>query len=396
MKASTLIRAMFGGAEREERSTSFQQVWGSGGDWPGDVGAPGAVAALAIPALFGCVDILAGQIAAMPLQTFRAAGGVRERAGGVRERAPDGPLVTGPSVVWAPDEWVYVAAASMILHGEAIGLETQQAANGWPAKLEWVDPRTVDVRRGGAGVEYRIAGELLPSDRVTHVRHGVLLPGRLRGLSALEAMPSTLRSALAQIVFELDWFRFGGHPSGTINVDVDELPGDEAEVIKRRFMDAQRRRQPVVFTTGVTYTAQPADVSSVSLDAARSRVATDVAVACHVPPWMVGGDAGKSMTYSTLETDQAALDVRALMPIYSRLERALSRLTPRPYYLRFNADSSVRADLRTRAEVGEILVRSGQRSANELRAKDELPPVPGGRGDVFAAPPGAQVKGGMG
>lgn len=364
----------------EPRSISYQDVWGSGGDWRAAVGAGAPVsaeAALGVPALFAAVDIVAGQVAAMPLQTFRSG------ADGRRERVTDGPLVAAPSKTFPADEWVYVAVASMMLFGDAIGLVSRFGADGWPAEVEWVDPRRVEIT---AGLAYTVAGERVPTERVLHVRHGVLLPGAVRGLPVTTALRNPLRAGLEAITYELDWFRNGAHPSGVLSVDVPELTGEQAETIVARFVEKTRLRKPVAMSKITSYLPIQSDPGGAGLDAARKRVATDIANACHIPPEMVGGDSGSSMTYGTLETNQMALDVRALMPIYTRLERALSRMMARPRYVRFNADATVRADLRTRAEVAEIQLRSGQRSPDEVRAKDEMPPLPVG-GDVFAWPP---------
>lgn len=367
-------------APGEARAISYQQVWGVGKDTAEAFGVPAVEALLGVPALFACVDIVAGQIAAMPLQTFRTA------SDGRRERAPDGPLVTGPSLLHAPDEWLYVAVASMMLFADAIGLVVRLGSDGWPAEVDWLDPRRVHVERSGTGaLSYAVNGEQVPVDRVVHVKHGLLLPGALRGVPVTSALRQPLRVGLDAITYELDWFRGGAHPTGVLNVDVPELTETQSDDLVARFIRKTRARKPVALSKIASYQQIQSTPEAAGLDATRRRVATEIANACHVPPEMVGGDSGSSMTYGTLETNQMSLDVRALMPLYTRLERALSRLMPRPKYVRFNADATVRADLRTRAEVAEIQLRSGQRNPNEVREKDELPPVPGG--DLFAWPP---------
>lgn len=372
--------ALLGAGPVEERAITFQKVWGAGGDWAAASGAVSVEAALGVPALLSCVDLIAGAVSTMPLQTFRT---IDDR----RERATDGPLVRAPSTVWPADEWVYVAVASMLLHGEAIGLITGHAANGYPSGVEWVDPRQVDVERDGPRLRYRVGGEHVDPVRVVHVRHGLLTPGNVRGQSPVSLLRSPLRAGLEQIVYGLDWFRGGGHPTGVLSIDTDGLTETQATEIADRFIEKTKTRRPVVLTRVANYTAVQSTPEASGLAEARRQVATDIAIAFHVPPEQVGGDTGRSMTYQTLETEQSALDVRALMPVYVRLERALSRLMPQPQYVRFNADAQIRPDTRTRAEVGEILVRSGQRSPDELRAKDELPPIPGGLGGQFAWPP---------
>ena len=370
MGIRSLASQVLGG---DTRAVTYQQVWGAGGDWSQARGGVSVDAAVGFPTLLACVDLIAGTVSAMPLQTFR-------QVDARRERAADGPLLRAPSTVWAPDEWVYVAVASMLLHGEAIGLVTGFGTNGWPTGLEWVDPRQVEVERDGPRVRYRLDSADLDPARVVHVRHGLLTPSTPRGQSPVALLHRSLRTGLEQLVYELDWFQGGGHPTGIMSIDVDGLTGEQADEIAARFMAKTRTRGPVVLTRMANYTPVQSDPSQSGLAEARRRIATDIAIAFHVPPEQVGGETGRSLTYQTLESDQWSLDVRALMPVYSRLERALSRLMPQPQYVRFNADAQIRTDFRSRAEVGEILIRSGQRSIDEVRAKDELPPVPGGGG----------------
>lgn len=368
MSARDWARSLAG--TTEHRAISYQSVWGSGGTWADGLGptiSVSAEAALGVPALLACVDTIAGQISAMPLQTFR-------RTPTIREQIADNPLVAAPSTLWAPDEWVYVAVASMLLHGEAIGIITKATTGGDPLEIEWVDPRRVRVDLVEGRRRYQTETEIVPTDRVFHVHHGVLLAGGVRGRSPISFLANPIRAGLESIAFELDWFKNGAHPSGVLSVDTPELPEAAADALVNRFMAKTRARKPVALAKIATYHQIQSTPEASGLDAARKRVATDIANVFHIPPEMVGGETG-SLTYKNLEMDQAVLDLRALMPVYVRLERALSRLLPDGQFVRFNADFAVRTDLRTRAEVGEILVRSGQRTTDEVRAKDDMPPL---------------------
>jgi HK97 family phage portal protein len=379
MGVREVASALVGG---EARAVSYQDVWGKGGDWRVMATGATAEAALGLPVVFGCVDLIAGQIASMPLQTFRRDGN------GVRVRVADGPLLTSPSVSLASDEWLYVAAASMLVHGEAIGPVLSLAPTGFPAQVEWVAPRRMRVELSPAGPLYWLDGEPIPRDRVVHIRHGVLRPGELRGQSPIQALPDPLRSGLEALRYERDWFTGGAHPSGVLTVQEPILTDEQSSRIKRKFMAAVKGREPVVLGSIASYSPIQSDPSSAGLDAARQRIATDIAIAFHVPPSMVGGTSG-SMTYTNLEADQASLEVRALAPVYRRIERALSRLMPAPDYVRFNADAVLRTDARTRSAIASEMVRAGIKSRDELRELEELPPIPDGSGGAFLWPPGA-------
>lgn len=372
-------------AGADTRSVSFQQVWGSGGDWD-DANTSRSVsveAALGFPSMLAAVDLIAGQISAMPLRSYR-------HVGDTREQIADGPLVASPSDVWAADEWRYVACASMMLHGEAIGVTTRTGSNGWPATVEWVDPRRVNVeRREGGGLLYLINDEMVPSSTVTHIKHGILMPGAIRGRSPVKDLRTSISVGIESLLYEHDWFAGGAHPSGVLSVDVPALSEEQADEIISRFVRKTKARKPVALAKIASYQSIQADPSGAGLELTKRRVANDIANCYHIPPELIGGNLGDSLTYSNLETHQQTLDLRALMPVYTKLERAISRLMPKPSYVRFNADAMLRTDSRTRTEIAQMQVLSGQRTIDEVRAKDELGPITEAPG--YVPPPAAGV-----
>lgn len=352
----------------DNRSISYQQVWGSGGVWEEPTGSKqvSVEAAIGFPSLLSAVDLIAGQIAAMPLRTYR-------HVGEMREQITDGPLVSNPSDVWAADEWRYVACASMLLHGEAIGVTTRTGSNGWPAAIEWVDPRRVNIeRREDGSLLYTINDEIVPSSTVMHIKHGMLLPGAIRGRSPVKDLRTSISIGLESLMYEHEWFAGGAHPSGVLSVDVPALSEEQADEIISRFVRKTKARRPVALAKIASYQSIQADPSGAGLELTKRRVANDIANAFHIPPELIGGNLGDSLTYANLETHQQTLDLRALMPVYTKLERAISRVMPKPTYVKFNADAMLRTDSKTRTEIAEMQLRSGQRTIDEVRAKDEL------------------------
>ena len=76
--------------------------------------------------------------------------------------------------------------------------------------------------------------------------------------------------------------------------------------------------------------------------------ATHVASVFGIPPQMIGGDAGSSLTYSTVELNQIQFLTNTLRPWITRLEEAFNSLLPRPHYVKFNVDAMLRVDTKTR------------------------------------------------
>jgi hypothetical protein len=65
-------------------------------------------------------------------------------------------------------------------------------------------------------------------------------------------------------------------------------------------------------------------------------------------------------------------------PWLVRVEEALTALLPRPQVVKFNTNALLRADTKTRFEVYQIASNIETLTRNEIRAFEDLPPLPGG------------------
>jgi hypothetical protein len=100
---------------------------------------------------------------------------------------------------------------------------------------------------------------------------------------------------------------------------------------------------------------------------------------------MIGAESGSSMTYANVESRFLNLLTLAGRPWIARLEHSLSNLLPGRLLVRADVEELLRTDTLTRVQVQTQRLRSGQRSINEVRAEDNLPPIDGG--DEFLWPP---------
>jgi hypothetical protein len=98
-----------------------------------------------------------------------------------------------------------------------------------------------------------------------------------------------------------------------------------------------------------------------------------IAAVYGIPPEMIGGESGSSMTYANVEQQQINFVMFTLRPWLVRLETAFSALLPDRQYVKFNSDALIRADLKTRWEVNQIRVNLGAASLDEIRAQEDEP-----------------------
>ena len=98
-----------------------------------------------------------------------------------------------------------------------------------------------------------------------------------------------------------------------------------------------------------------------------------------VPPHMIG-DLDRA-TFSNIENQSIAFAVHTIRPWLVRIEQAMNRaLFPEKekgvYFVQFNLDGLMRGDYRSRMEGYAIGRQNGWLSANDIRALENLNPIP--------------------
>ena len=117
----------------------------------------------------------------------------------------------------------------------------------------------------------------------------------------------------------------------------------------------------------------------------QSLKANQIAAMYGLDPTAVGGQPATPMTYVNDEarTLNRAANIR---PYLERLEAAISRALPNRQTVKFDADRTIRTDIKTRTEILGWQIADGRLSVNEARAIEDRPPVPGGDRHNFYTP----------
>jgi HK97 family phage portal protein len=327
---------------------------------------------LTIPAVAKSLMLTAGIIAVMPIDAYRVRGDERSEL----QVLPR--LLREPSAVIPLEDWLYQCIESMIMHGDAVGRIVARDARLFPTQIELVDPAIVTIKTSSAGVlNWFFDRKPVPAEDVWHLA-GRPRVGSQFGIGLIETMMQTAGIALATRKYEAQWFGDGAHPTSILRPSIDPGPVG-AQALKDKFLSIVRgNREPVVLPTGTEFeTLQETPVNSALLEAMRHN-ATDIAQFFNVPPELVGGVSGDSMTYSNVESrvlDLLAFGVQFWMV---KLEKALSRLLPQPMYVKFNENAVVRTDVKTKVDSLVAQVAGGIMTQNEARKPLDLPAIPGG------------------
>lgn len=362
--------------------------------WPVDnLAAPAALnedGALRLGAVLAAGRLLAANIASVDLGVYR-------RVGDAQQQLPLPSLFAQPSAQGTLYDWIFRAVTSLAYRGNAVGVVTARDYLEYPTAVEWLDPANVmcedRVRMTPLGApgsftnpRFYYLGELLPAEDVVHIPW-FQLPGRVWGLSPMGAYAVTVSTGLSAQKFSDDWYRSGGVPPGQFRNQNQTVDQADANVIKRRLVSAIQSHEPIVYGKDWEYTPFTISRGEAEFVDTMRLTASQIAAIYGIPPEMIGGETGGNLSYSSPEQRQIELVQFALLPWLSLLESHLSALLPRGQCVRFNADRLIRPDELTRMSVHEKKRLIGYDNIDGIRAEENLPPLPDGKGKDYTPLP---------
>ena len=355
--------------KREERSnfeTAFLPTTVTDmATWAGQNVTPDA--ALRLSSVWACVRLLTDTISSMPVDAYRA---------GTLEPLPTPAILQSPAAGKPLHEWLAEALNSLLLRGNAYGLITARSgATLLPSQVEMLHPDLVSaVRTADGRIEWRVGGSVIDKSDLLHIRAHPR-PGYPLGLSPVEYASQTIGLGLAVEKFGAQFFGDGCQPSGVLKTN-ENLTPDKARALQQSWISSRKNnRLPAVLTGDLAYTQVSIAPEESQFIESRRLTVSDVARVFGVPPEMIGGEAGGSLTYANVE--QRSLDylTYSVSPWLVRLEYALTSLLPKNQYVKFNAGALLRADTKHRYEAHAIALTAGFLTVDEVRAIEDLPPL---------------------
>lgn len=343
--------------------------------------------ALNLSTVWACARLNAGTISTLPLPTYRLDG--RGYPVVARDHWLFRLLHDRPNHDMSASEFWESQSACVELHGNAYSFK--DLAGFRTISLTPLRPDHMRVERDPDGFllyhyrEPRGGRErIFTEDEILHIR-GFTLDG-ITGLSPIAAARHSLGNALAIEQQVGHTFRNGLRPSGVVSTK--QLLRKEQRAEARQWVNEQvagitNSGKLLYLEAGMEYSALSIPPADAQMLESRAFSVEEICRIFAVPPHMVGHTV-KSTSYGTgIEQQVQGYHTFGLRPRLVRIEQAINRSLVPPaergkIWAEFKIDGLMRSDAAGRAALYSSYAQNGIMTRNELRALENLPPLPGG------------------
>ena len=370
----------------ESRATTFQQVWGSDGEWDrGGTWAGKAVtrdSMLGLSAVFACIRFIVDAVSTLPLHDFGPDGEAPDQPAWMEQPIPADPSMT--LVVHLQQ-----VASSLLIDGNSFTFADPNVYN--PAELRVLDPRKMDIRRGPKGAPiYRVDNVEYDWTNIIHIPL-LRLPGELRGLAPLEAERQTFSSAIAAEEYGARFLGNGTTLGGVIEmpagIDLDEDQAKElVDKFELRYSGSKNAHRPGLLTGGAKWSALSVTPEQAQFLQTRQYDDERIFRIFRVPPALAGMVREGATSNASSVSQALAFEKHTIRPFVTLIETAYRALVPPGHYLKFNTKGLLRGDPKTQAEIYQIELNTRQKTVDEVRALDEYAALGGENGGLLDTP----------
>lgn len=349
--------------------------------------------AMQLLAVAASVRLLSDAVSGLPFDAVKSNGDIRET------------VSPAPAIIADPFGGAVTAGlptrrqgfgqlmVSLLLRGNAYCLVLAWDNRGRPARLRVLHPDRVSCEFDAYGLRtYKIDRIRVDREDIIHLI-GMSLPEAPTGMSVIAYARQAIGLGLAAEEFGARFFGEGAHMTGVVEIDAD-LDKERARSIKENFSAShaglKNSHTVGVLTGGAKWkpiSVTPDDAQFLGTRAAQN---LDIAMIFGVPPHMLG-QVDKTTSWGTgIEQMGLGFLAYSLSAWLGRFEDAWSAMLPKPQSARFDADALLRTDAAGRYAVYGAARSAAILTTNEIRARENYPPVEGG--DDIAAPLNSNVK----
>ena len=231
----------------------------------------------------------------------------------------------------------------------------------------------------------------LSADRVFHI-HGLGFNGMV-GYSPIAMHRESIGLGLAAQTFGARFFGSGAKPGGHLEYPGKFRSAEQKRDYARQFDEAQsgltNAQRTLILDQGMEFKTTSIPPDDAQFLQTRDFQVRDIARIYRVQPHMIGDL--KDATYANIEQESISFVVHTMRPWFVRWEQAIRRDLIRPQdqdrvFAEFLVDGLLRGDAAARFTSYNIARNGGWFSANDIRALENMNPLPGKSGDLYLVP----------
>jgi HK97 family phage portal protein len=347
--------------------------------------------ALKVGTVYSCVRVISETVATLPCILYR-----RLPDGG-KERAIDHPLYSvlhdTPNLFQDATQFFEMMTGHVVLRGNAYAMI---GFKGGTTTLTPLNPEKVKVKTAQGGAykfyEYSDSGAIMTirPEAMLHI-YGLSSDG-LVGLSPIELAMRTVSLAKKQEVYADRMFTNQASPGGVLR-HPGKLSKEAAERLKvdfeRKYSGAEKSGSTMLLEEGMEWQTVGLTNEQAQFLEGRKFSRNDIAAWFRIPPHKIGDL--EHATFSNIEHQALEFVTDTIRPWLVRWERALMRALfteteRKEYTVEFLVDAIVRGDIQTRYNAYAIARQWGWLNVDEIRAKENMNPLPDGQGKIYLSP----------
>lgn len=345
----------------------------------------GEYRAMANLTVYACVRLLSDTIASLPWRVYR-----KNENGTPIELDPQPQLMRQPYPGFDLFQWKWMVVAALALRGNSYHMVTSRDSLGHPTAVIPLHPDLVHLERHAditrwMDPTYRVAGQVIPKTEIVHIRR-FTMPGEPVGLSPIRQAAAAIGMGLAAEEYGLRYFKDSANPSAVL--ETDEKLDDDAILRQQKAWIASHggRRRPAVLSSGFKYKPIAIRPDESQFLETRKFQRGEIGMMFGIPPHMIGNTDTTSNWGTGIEQQSIGFLTYTLRPWLACIEQVFTDLLPRGQFIRFDTDALLRGDIKARYDAYKVALQSSWISPDEVRRKEELEPIPDGKGKTFLQP----------
>lgn len=349
--------------------------------------------AMQLSTAFACIRLLAETSGTLPLAVYRQKG---EQAAKARDHPLWAILHDAPNADQTSLEFVENIVGCLASQGDYFARKERNGL-GVLVSLEPRRPDLASVRRVSGRRKYTFNGvngepeeRDVDEDDVFHVK-GFGIGAGDRGLPPITLARQAIGSALAADEAAAKMFSSGLQLAGFIETGASLLKSEQRADLQKtfeKFTGSNNAGKLMALEAGMKFVPIGINPKDAQMLETRAFNVEEICRWFRVPPFMVGHTEKVTSWGTGLEQQNIGFLTYALNPYLKRIEKAINKQLLLPaergvIFAEFILEGLLRADSKARADFYSSATQNGWMHRDDVRAKENLPPIPDGTGQMF-------------